>query len=262
VIRYFTKLRHNLITQKNLRNYTLSAIGEVILVVLGVVIALQIDNWNESRKEREVEQTVLRQLREDYLSNLAQLENKMEIRNSIISAALFFLESTDQPEQVNRDSLIATLTVLLIDPTFDPIENDLSSTGDLRLVTNQKLKRLLSTWTADIVAVREIEQDWSTIVYEQLQSVFSGLGISRDLANYFTNHLDLEWQLEKGVSMDKRTIGSARQGATVKEIADSKELEGLVSFAITYNSAANLESETLRKRIIEIISLIEQEIRD
>jgi hypothetical protein len=257
---FFRKIRYRLAQDNKFLQYSRYAIGEIVLVVVGILIALQINNWNQWRQEREVEQTVLEQLKEDYLSNLAQLEQKIEIRNALIDAALSILESTDNPEQVIRDSLIADLTVLLIDPTFDPIENDLSSAGDLRLITNKELKHLLSTWTADIIAVREIEQDWSTIVYEQLQSVFSDLGISRDLANHFTNDLDLEWQLEKGANLKKMPIGRARQGASVEEIAQSKELEGLVSFAITYNSAANLESETLRKHIKRIIQLIEGEI--
>ncbi len=260
MIPFFRKIRKKLADDNKPLKYLRYAIGEIVLVVIGILIALQINNWNQWRQEREVEKTVLEQLKEDYLSNLAQLEQKMEIRNALINAALSILESTDNPEQVIRDSLIADLTILLIDPTFDPIENDLSSTGDLRLITNKELKHLLSTWTADIIAVREIEQDWSTIVYEQLQLVFSGLGISRDLANHFINDLDLEWQLEKGAHLKKMFIGSARQGASVEEIAKSKELESLVSFAITYNLAANLESETLRKQIKQIIHLIEGEI--
>ena len=254
MIKLFRKIRHRLLSEGRFTKYLIYAIGEIILVVIGILIALQINNWNQWRQEREMEQTVLEQLKKDYVSNLAQLEQKMEIRNTLINAAISILE------QVSRDSLIGDLTVLLIDPTFDPIENDLSSTGDLRLITNKELKHLLSTWTADIVAVREIEQDWSNIVYQQLQLVYSSMGISRDLANHFINNLDLEWQLEKGAHLKKINIGSARQGASIDEIVKSKELESLVSFAITYNSAANLESETLRKHIKQIIHLIEEEI--
>lgn len=241
--------------------YFLYAFGEIVLVVLGILIALQIDNWNDWRQEREVEQTVLNQLREDYKSNLEQLNQKVQIRNALITSALKILKAMDEPEEVNRDSLIAHLAVLLIDPTFDPIENDMSSTGNLRLISNHKLKRLLSTWTADIVAVREIEQDWSTIVYQQLQPTVTGLGVSRDLANHFTNNLNVDWQLDQSMDMKKIAIGKSRHNTTVSEIASSKELEGLASYAITYNSAANLESETLRKRIEEIISLIDSEIK-
>jgi hypothetical protein len=260
MLRFLSRIRKSLLAKKQVGRYLLYAIGEIVLVVIGIVIALQIDNWNEWRQERELEQVVLKQLQEDYQSNLDQLNQKVRIRKTLIRAALGILESIDHPEEVSRDSLIANLTVLLIDPTFDPIENDMSSTGNLRLITNHKLKRLLSNWSADIVAVREIEQDWSTIIYQQYQPVVTGMGVSRDMANHFTNDLDLEWQLDPTTGMNKVAIGTSRHHTSVAEITGNKELEGLVSYAITYNSAANLESETLARRIEEILALIAGEI--
>ena len=49
------------------------AIGEILLVVIGILIALQMDNLNEYRKDREEERELLLQLRSEYLSNLEQL---------------------------------------------------------------------------------------------------------------------------------------------------------------------------------------------
>jgi hypothetical protein len=261
MFRFFRKVRQRLVVNKNVRRYLLYALGEILLVVIGIVIALQIDNWNEWRQEREDEQIVLRQLRDDYQANREQLEQKMQIRDALISAASSILEEMDHPEQTIRDSLIGHLTVLLIDPTFDPIENDLSSNGDLRLITNQRLKRMLSNWTSDIVAVRELEQNWSTIVFQQLQPVLRDLGITRDLSNYFVNNLKIDWTLDGIAQLKPRDLGSSKQGATVEEIANSKELEGLVSAAITYNATANLESHTLHRRIEEILDLLEGEIK-
>ena len=262
MIRFFRRVRQRLLLEKNTRRYLMYAVGEIVLVVLGIVIALQIDNWNEWRQEREVEQIVLQQLKEDYESDLAQINQKMHLRRVIINAALSILQATDRPEEANRDSLIANLSILLIDPTFDPIENDMSGTGNLRLITNRKLKHYLSTWTSDIAAVRELEQNWSSIVYQQLQPTLTGLGLSRDLANHFTNDLDLDWQLEGERAMEKQSIGKSRKPASVEEISGSKELEGLVSFAITYNTAANLESESVVSRIHEILELIEGELKE
>ena len=216
MIRFFRRVRQRLLIEKNTRRYLMYAVGEIVLVVLGIVIALQIDNWNEWRQEREVEQIVLEQLQEDYESDLAQLKQKMHLRNNIIAASLSILEATDNPGEANRDSLIANLTILLIDPTFDPIENDMSSTGNLRLITNRKLKHYLSTWTSDIAAVRELERNWSSIVYQQLQPVLTGLGLSRDLANHFNNALDLDWQLEREREIEKQRIGNANPARPAK----------------------------------------------
>ena len=231
-------------------------------MVLGILIALQIENWNEWRQEREEEKIVLQQLGDDYRANLSQLDQKIGIRNAIIIASYSILDEIDHPQTTIRDSLIGNLTILLIDPTFDPIKNDLSSNGDLRLITNTKLKRMLSNWTSDIVAVQELEQNWSTIVFQQLQPILRDLGITRDLSNYFINDLEMNWTLEGSTKLEKRDIGASKQGASVEEIAGSKELEGLVSAAITYNSSANLESQALRQRILEILSLIDKEIEE
>jgi len=260
MVSFFRRIRQSLLGQNRFQRYFMYGFGEILLVVLGILIALQIDNWNESRKEREIEQTVLLQLQEDFRSNLAQLNRKIQIRKAIIESSLYILAATDHPAVADKDSLIARFSILLLDPTFDPIEYDLSSSGNLRLISNNRLKRLLSNWTSNIVAVQEIEQNWSDIVNEQLQPELNQLGVTRDLANYFANDLKMDWQLEEASETKKIPIGTARQEVSTAQISESKVLEGLVSIAITYNNGANLESETVRKRIEEILALIEAEI--
>ena len=52
MIKFFRKIRQKLIEQQKVRSYLLYAIGEIILVVIGILIALSINNWNEQRKEQ------------------------------------------------------------------------------------------------------------------------------------------------------------------------------------------------------------------
>ena len=115
---------------------------------------------------------------------------------------------------------------------------------------------------SDDPAVREIEQNWAGVLVEQLLPVIYDLGIYRDLANYFINDLKMDWAPEGTARFEKRKIGTSRQAASLDEIAQSKELEGLVASAITYNTTANLESGALRKRIEEILALLEEEIQE
>ncbi|MGM5469619.1 DUF6090 family protein [Flavobacteriaceae bacterium LMO-SS05] len=53
MIKLFRNIRKNLITQGKTTNYLKYAIGEIVLVVIGILIALSINNWNEQRKERQ-----------------------------------------------------------------------------------------------------------------------------------------------------------------------------------------------------------------
>ena len=53
MIKFFRKIRQKLLTENKFSKYLLYAIGEIVLVVIGILIALQINNWNEQRKEKQ-----------------------------------------------------------------------------------------------------------------------------------------------------------------------------------------------------------------
>lgn len=57
MLKFFHTIRKKLIEEDNTRKYLLYAIGEILLVVIGILIALQINNWNQERKERQREVT-------------------------------------------------------------------------------------------------------------------------------------------------------------------------------------------------------------
>jgi hypothetical protein len=100
-------------------------IGEIALVVIGILIALQVNNWNESRKDNLREKAILIQLEKEYNANLKQLEAKMAMRSSVISSGLTILKYMSNPAlNIPRDSLLFYLSRINNDATFDPIQND------------------------------------------------------------------------------------------------------------------------------------------
>lgn len=62
MLRFFSKMRYKLATQNRVAKYMRYAIGEILLVVIGILIALQINNWNEHRKIHIYEQKILNDL--------------------------------------------------------------------------------------------------------------------------------------------------------------------------------------------------------
>ena len=60
MIKFFRKIRQNLLSEENTGNYLKYALGEIVLVVIGILMALQINNWNEQRKTDIKEQILLR----------------------------------------------------------------------------------------------------------------------------------------------------------------------------------------------------------
>ena len=75
MLTFFRKIRKGLLGSGQARKYLLYAIGEIALVVIGILIALQINNWNEWRKDRQDEQEVLREIHETLEMNVQLIEN-------------------------------------------------------------------------------------------------------------------------------------------------------------------------------------------
>ena len=78
MIKFFRHIRKSLIEQNKMGKYFKYAIGEIILVVIGILIALQINNWNEARKTKLVELKILKELKEDLIETRADLLTDME----------------------------------------------------------------------------------------------------------------------------------------------------------------------------------------
>ena len=56
MIKFFRRIRQRLLSENKFSKYLLYAIGEIVLVVIGILIALQINNWNEDKKNNRLEE--------------------------------------------------------------------------------------------------------------------------------------------------------------------------------------------------------------
>ena len=140
MIHFFRRIRQGLLSQNRFSKYMLYAIGEIALVMIGILLALQVNTWNENRKDNLQEQQILIQLKEEYTVNMLQLEQKIAHREKIIAAANKVLQYIDDPSNVTNASLINKLNKYIGTPTIEPIENNLISSGNINLIKNKKLK--------------------------------------------------------------------------------------------------------------------------
>ena len=91
MLTFFRKIRKSLIASSSARKYLLYAIGEIALVVIGILIALQINNWNEWRKDREKEKAHLQEIAATANSNILLLEKQIRsIMNHTPSGELVY----------------------------------------------------------------------------------------------------------------------------------------------------------------------------
>ena len=260
MIKFFRKIRYDLIEKNKTGKYLKYAIGEIVLVVLGILIALQINTWNESRKDNIKEQQILSQLKEEYEANLSQLEQKITHRKKMIDAATKVLQYIDEPLNVNTDSLNSQLNVMIGSPAFKPIENNLINSGNILLIKNEKLKQLLTTWPTEVLDIQVIERIWFTKMWESVIPLFNDFGILRDgFYKWWNDEENLKWILE-GTNVNPFQKPKSSKALKTSEILNKKELEGIISVAVSVNYAANLQSQVGHKRILEILELLNKEI--
>ncbi|MFD2586661.1 DUF6090 family protein [Croceitalea marina] len=98
MINFFRKIRQNLLSQNKFSKYLLYAFGEILLVVIGILIALQINNWNEHKKQKVQEITLLKQLKSDLVENqreIEELKERIEINRSAMDTVVVKLRKKE-----------------------------------------------------------------------------------------------------------------------------------------------------------------------
>lgn len=145
MIKFFRKIRQRLLTENKFSKYLLYAIGEIVLVVIGILIALQINNWNENQKKSIIESEILTELKsclerdlEDVIWNLNSESEKLTSQKVIIN----WIE-----EDLNYDDSLETHFVNISYVTFfndnPSTYNDLKQLG-MRTISNDSLRGQIS----------------------------------------------------------------------------------------------------------------------
>jgi len=261
MIKLFRNIRQKLLAEGKTTNYLKYAIGEIVLVVIGILIALSINNWNEARKNHIEEIALLNQLKSEFKSNLKQLDEKIAIRNEMITASFNLLHYMDNPAQQNTDSVIKYMVPIMLVPTFDPVINDIMSSGRIALLKNAKLKELLSRWTSEIVQVTEEEVSWRVYKQNSLPRISKLIPIRTVLNKYWQDNTMELFYLDKGTSV-KFNLRNSLHNFNALKLLESSDFEDYTATCATDSKIANIQSVSLRKRIVEILQLIKQELKE
>ena len=99
MIKFFRNVRKNLLNQGKTANYLKYAIGEIALVVIGILIALQVNNWNIDRVDRKSEQKYLKNIKEDLEKDLVNLSYLINFRKERIKGDGKLIEQINGPNR-------------------------------------------------------------------------------------------------------------------------------------------------------------------
>ena len=150
MIKFFRKIRQGLLTENKFSKYLLYAIGEIVLVVIGILIALSINNWNESLKTQSRVSLHYKELKEEPNFDLARI-NQHIIRLEAVDNYGIHIRTYLNMKLVEIDTLELKRAFLGAGfyVTFDASRvayDNLVSSGDINLITNNALKRKLGEY--------------------------------------------------------------------------------------------------------------------
>ena len=148
MIKFFRHIRKSLIEQNKMGKYFKYAIGEIILVVIGILIALQINNWNNYNNERKKEKSILKELQKEFLGNKAQFDSVKKVHYRSMKSLNTIIDSLPLSEK-QIYSLIGDFGFATNTFTFNPsngVVNSLINSGNYELIQNDTLRNYLVTW--------------------------------------------------------------------------------------------------------------------
>jgi hypothetical protein len=140
-----------------MRKYTLYAIGEIALVVIGILIALQVNNWNEARKIKSMEIKLLKGFVKEMVENQRILDEAIEIHSYNLAN---ILDITDNWNELNNEEKVNSINSLRAFFTMDLLSGVIKSllTGNtLNIISSDSLKSFITSWEDKVVDISENE---------------------------------------------------------------------------------------------------------
>ena len=191
MIKFFRKIRQQLLVQNRFRKYLIYAIGEIFLVVIGILIALQVNNWNIERKgELKAEE-----LAENLLQELRGVKRLMDNQLRVVEDQKKVIQYVSNNTKIKMDSVLSLSKIknLQVDPlnfvfsyiTYLNPRGDLYNTaineGTLFLLESEEIVSNLNTaykmsekrWSEHVEAEKLINTKIQEYISDEYQDIFN-----------------------------------------------------------------------------------------
>lgn len=183
MIKFFRRLRQQLLTENKIGKYLMYASGEIILVVIGIIIALQLNNWNEGRKEIARSKNYLTEIVKDLESDtltfnfaIKQLANNIEVEDWVLN----------QPDYqgLQVDSIWVSFGGFYFDHTMnDRTFQKIQNAGDTKLMGYESLSDDITFYYTQMKYVLNSYTAWDQREVTQRQEYMRELESHLELSN-------------------------------------------------------------------------------
>ncbi|MBO6879524.1 DUF6090 family protein [Winogradskyella sp.] len=227
--------------------YLKYAIGEIILVVIGILIALSINNWNEQRKENEQAVNFLKRLVPEMESNIDEINKNIARVDTIGNSARALLNMFHEPnvEDLNKEEINRAINNVLkstgIDLKMETLSEGINN-GSVALIPSDTLRNRLYSWRTMVEDIQHSE----AINNEDLNSYL----VPFLYDNFNWRQMDYQFS-----SFEKDTKGSAFN-TEFRTIFLSQKFENLIDNRYFYNYKIKEDFEALLSELKETKSVL------
>jgi len=253
MLRFFRKIRLKLFRENKVSHYLLYALGEIILIVIGILIAMEIGNWNEQRKIRQLELVYLHGLQSEFEQSRNKLQTLIEVNQSVYEDAkkiADYITTEDFPDEQQLSILI--FNAFSYEQAYNPnnsLLNEVINAGYLKNISNPELRKELSSWESVIQGIHRQE----ATLREQREKV---LDIFRKEEGSMRTVLEQATVIDQQMGLVK----SKRQDSNLSLIHSREFENNLLPYILTGMMMESEHYNPLLERINKILKLIETEI--
>ena len=246
MIKLFRKIRQNLLAEGKTGKYLKYAAGEILLVVIGILIALSINNWNTKRIENNRASSFMVKMQTQLEINISRLDGGIKnLKNRYsISDSLIFIIGDENMDNIDEkiDSLVS---VNMFDYHLNLNMNTLlegRENGDLSLIKSDSLRQLIYDFSTMYESIKERERI-----------------ANKDLIDLFIPYLNKRYNQRNGAIVffggNKRMKSKIYKGNNFKMLED-QEFENLIFTRMNYNNGLLYGYKLLKSKLIIINGLL------
>lgn len=236
------------------RKYILYALGEILLVMIGILLALYVNNKNQIRQNRKTEVQYLTSLKEEFTRNLKEVDRVIDICESIKKTGTNLANwAGPNTHNLSPSTIEQNFAMTFAEPPkfikSPGILNDLISSGNLNKIRNSEIRYLLQQWFTIIKEIEDEEDELWRHRFDVIDFVNKNLSIKSVLAtvNLLSNFDGLHHNLN--FKSDSRVLLKSRYFENL-----------LLFYLVTLDSLEQNYYPQLRRNINAIIDEIDKEI--
>ena len=251
------KIRRSFFLPGKIRTYLAYAAGEIVLIVVGILLALQISEWNQARKDRMEEKEMLIALKAEFEINRRRMERAIVVRSAIADAANRLLQLSADGEAVTPeelDRLISHLNWYLKTDLADDVLNRAIQEGKLELIEDSTLGAKVAAFTSRHANFR-IGQEQQYRTFNQFLTPF----LVKELNYIQISNAQLT---EPGVGGSKQPILPLGTKSDHSHLLQNREFLGLVAISLQEHREVKATAARIINRIDELLKDIDQALVD